>query len=160
MEKRGVFELSFSYIFIVIVIVLILVFGFKAIGNIMKVGDQVEVADFLSNLNSKINEYYYLDEGSTQKFEFFVPKNFVNICFRGVNPNWDLSGVTSDNHVYFSDPEDNLIVFDKDNSYIDSYKLNREIVTIGSNPLCIQVEGKLKIRLANDGTRATVEEVV
>jgi hypothetical protein len=162
MKKRGQLEMSFKYIFIVIVIVLILVFGFKAISNIMNLGGKVELADFLNSVNQKINQYYYLDKGSTQKFELIAPSNVEHVCF--LDKNGRLNSDDIPDHEFSDTLKINLGSFDDLiilGETLEDYKLERAVVIEGSaNPICIDVvNGRVKFRLTNTGTGVKIEEI-
>lgn len=103
--KRGqLLSQPFFYIFAIIVIGLILIFGFKYIGKILKTGCEVEVLDFVSDVQANVNELVALSYGSSfecsivrasgqsdSRCEFVLPDNVRGICFvdttKDYNPN-------------------------------------------------------------------------
>lgn len=87
--KKGQTETIFIWIFIAVVAGLIFIFGFKMIKNITNTGEDVVVVKFFQNFEKKVNDFYYLDEGSQGRESFNLPSWVEKVCFRKGN---DLSG--------------------------------------------------------------------
>jgi|SRR3989344_724674 len=101
--KRGqLLSQPFTYIFAILVIGMILIFGFRYVNKLLETGCQVEILDFSSDVQKKVNQLSSLSFGSSyecslvnspgqsgNKCEFIIPKGVKGICFVDTTKNFD-----------------------------------------------------------------------
>ncbi len=156
--KRGQTQTIFIWIFIAVVAGLIFIFGFKMIGNITSVGEDVKVVKFFQNFEKKVNEYYYLDDGSQGSEEFWLPGWVEYICVRGSEGFTDES--MFDNKIKSLVNDDGFQ--DRNVFFVpikDSGMHMKEIDKLGnSNSVCMEVYGgSVKISFKNVNGVVNVE---
>jgi len=161
MEKRGQTQQIFTWIFILILAVTVLFFGIKTVRQGEDFKDEVLLIDFYKNLEKKINDFYFLDIGSSGREDFILPNGVREVCFINqtisrkidgseINP---ISGI----HTPYIDQLDefsNVFVFPNTEFKENRVKLDKFIVgsVMNENPLCISVSsGVLNIKLENVG---------
>ena len=85
MKKRGqLFGQPFVFIFALIVGALILIFGARYIIQLKDTGEQVQVVKFIERLREDVNQYYFLDVGSSKIIRINLPNKVKGICFKKV----------------------------------------------------------------------------
>ena len=147
--KKGQTQTIFIWIFIAIVAGLILIFGFKMIKNISETGEDVAVVNFFQKFEKRVNEFYYLDEGSQGSGEFSLPSWVEYVCVRksGNYPFSDQKSLTLISSENFEERNVFLIPI-KDSSLHMKRVKNLE----GSDGGCFEVvNGRIKIVFINDG---------
>jgi len=80
----------FIMIFALVVGGLILIFGTKIIFDLTKHTEQVQLSKFVNDLKEKIEQYYYLDEGSKETITLTLPKKIKAICIKNSSIDTDL----------------------------------------------------------------------
>ena len=80
---KGQLETIFVWIFVALVAVLVFVYGIKMVKNITDLGEDVKTTKFFQDFEKRVNEFYYLDEGSQKTESFWVPAWVEYVCFRG-----------------------------------------------------------------------------
>lgn len=123
MKKGQMLSQPFFYIFAIVVIGLILIFGFRYIGKILKTGCEIETLDFVSDVQTKVNELISLSYGSSfecsivkasgqseSRCEFVVPDNVRGLCFVDTTKTFDEADII------FSDTKQIVTVLGSDTS--------------------------------------------
>ena len=80
---KGQLQIIFIWIFVALVAVFVFIYGIKMVKNITDLGEDVRAAKFFQDFEKKVNEFYYLDEGSQKTESFLVPSWVEYVCFRG-----------------------------------------------------------------------------
>jgi len=94
MKKRGqLMSQPFVMIFALVVGGIILVFGAKLIFDLTKQTNQVQLSKFVNDFKEKIEEYYYLDEGSKETLTVTLPKKVKAICIKNNTVSQSLQGI-------------------------------------------------------------------
>ena len=166
-NRKGQTNQVFIWIFVLVLASLILLFGFKMVRDTSEFSDDVLVNNFFSNLNSKINKYYYLSLGSVGDEKFELPKDVECVCF--VNGDVDNVGncgkektkelINNVRAVQKDKEKDNVFLildksFTKTRDHIDN-------LGVGTNPSCIEVKnGLLEVTLENIGSYVDVKKTV
>ena len=108
---KGQLETIFVWIFVALVAVLVFVYGIKMVKNITDLGEDVKTAKFFQDFEKKVNEFYYLDEGSQKTESFWVPGWVEYVCFRGASGNFNIKfddttkvfvGINTGKNVFFA----------------------------------------------------------
>ncbi len=73
-------EQVFIFIVVAITFSLIVIFGYKAIGDFLQKGEQVQFVQFKNDLESAVKRIY-TQYGSTQIEEFSLPSRYEQVCF-------------------------------------------------------------------------------
>lgn len=79
-------EQIFIFIVVAITFALVTIFGYKAIGDFLHKGEQVQFVQFKNDLESAVKRIY-TQYGSTQIEEFTLPSRYTQICFVDMNYN-------------------------------------------------------------------------
>ncbi len=77
-------EQVFIFVVMAITFALIVIFGYKAIGNFLQQGEQVQFIQFKNDIESAVKRIY-TQYGSTQIEEFTLPSRYEQICFVDMN---------------------------------------------------------------------------
>jgi len=141
MKKRGqLLGQPFMMIFALIVGALILAWGAYEVYKLVNVAKDVQAADYISNLRSDVNRYYYYVPGSSNKFKVGLPASYDYICF--VNHNSTLNPAPSVkppnyNHVFVdARKSDDVFVYSKND--VLAYNVPYVRPPDGKNPLCLK----------------------
>ena len=132
-------DLPFVYILGVVVTVLILAFGLKAITDIKKTSETVEIATFITDLNRVVETYYNLNVGSSKQLSLQVPKPINMICFTA--PKKEQTADVPQEIAFLLQGRDNVYIF---NSNIGPRLIPHLEPSLDENPLCFQTQGRLK----------------
>jgi hypothetical protein len=162
MKKGQLFGQPFVYIFIIVVAALILFFGFKAVRDILNLQEGVEFSTFVINLDEEIEKVYHLDYGSSFSLEdMAVSSNINEICFLDLDKPRDVGNIEDEIARELIDSAVNKnIFFISEDELLDPF-FNEKIVVREENPLCVKVEnGRINVRLTNQGTEVLVEKVI
>lgn len=91
MKKRGqLMSQPFIMIFALVVGGIILIFGTKIIFDLTKHTQQVQLSTFVNDFKEKIEQYYYLDEGSKETIKLNLPAKVKAICIKNMSTDTDL----------------------------------------------------------------------
>ncbi len=85
MKKAQIMGQPFVYIFALVVGALILFWGARTVIKLVERSEMVEVVDFIKTLESTVNEYYMLDEGSEKTIKLRLPKKISYFCVADEN---------------------------------------------------------------------------
>ena len=100
------------FIFAAVVGAMILFYGIRTVFQVKQTAELAEVSSFVSNLEKDLEQYYYLDTGSSKVVKLNLPASVQNICFRNVNVNTVPNDVNSGlNTLMQINPNDNLFVY-------------------------------------------------
>lgn len=81
LDRKGMgVEQVFIFIVVAVTFTLITIFGYKAIGDFLNKGEQVQFVQFKNDLESAVKRIY-TQYGSTQIEEFNLPSRYEQICF-------------------------------------------------------------------------------
>lgn len=143
--KRGQVQQIFIWIFVLILATSILFFGIKTVKKGEELKDEVLLVDFFKSLENKINNYYYLDVGSSGVEEFVLPSGVTNVCFIDED-----SSTANEEYINSLKEFSNVFIrpetdFKENRAKIDNFFVDIDI-------LCLPVAGgRLSIRLENKG---------
>ena len=85
MKKAQIMGQPFVYIFALVVGALILFWGARTVIKLVERSEMVEVVDFIKTLESTVDEYYMLDEGSEKTIKLRLPKKISYFCVADEN---------------------------------------------------------------------------
>jgi hypothetical protein len=157
-QKRGQIPSQiFVYILALIIVAMILLFGYKAISNMQKRGEQVVLIQFKTQLKNDV-ERLSSDYGSVRIGKYKLPSGFDEICFvdlKNVNPS-DIM-----NHPIIKDSvesgvKENIFLLGKSN--FDSIYV--EDLELSSYPYfsCISSKiGSVELRIEGKGNAAVIK---
>ena len=149
--KKGQIQPIFIWIFVLILAVSILFFGFNLIKRGEGFKDEILLVDFFNNLEGKINDYYYLDEGSSGTEEFLLPNGVTDICF--------VDSDTTDAYYKQFKIDDVMYsnVFVEPRTKFEGNRFKIENFAVDIDPTCGKVSGgRLQIKLENQGLRGVL----
>ena len=160
--KKGQAQQIFVWIFILILAVTTLFFGIKTFRQGENLKDEVLLVDFSKNLERQINNFYYLDIGSSGKEDFILPSNVREVCFLNQTitenpPGNPINPIDGPNPTYINQLKEfsNVFIFPETSFKQNRFKLSNFIVSSDSpyeNPLCIPViGGRVNIKFENVG---------
>ncbi len=152
---KGQLETIFVWIFVALVAVLVFVYGIKMVKNITNLGEDVKTVKFFQDFEKKVNEFYYLDEGSQKTESFWVPSWVESVCFRGTsgsfNPKFD------DTTKVFIDLNTGKNVFLVPITNPEIHMKNVELLNNDKN-ICVKaINGNVDITLINIGGKVNVK---
>jgi len=153
--KKGQMQMIFVWIFVAIVAVLIFLYGFKMIKNISDTGEDVKAVKFFQNFEKKVNEFYYLDEGSTGKETFWIPSKTKSLCFKKENDldfGIDLDSTTK---AFVRNSDKNVFLNPIENPNID-FK-NVDLLEVENSFCVINKGGNVEITFENIGGNVNVK---
>lgn len=111
-EKGELMSQPILFVFALVVGAMILFFGIKAAFDVKKTAGLVEATSFISSLKSDVEQYYYLDTGSSKVVKLNLPENIKYVCFRYRNINEVPSNVDSKISTLMSiNPNDNVFIY-------------------------------------------------
>ena len=111
-EKGELMSQPILFIFAAVVGAMILFYGIRTVFQVKQTAELAEVSSFISNLEKDLEQYYYLDTGSSKVVKLNLPGNIQDICFRNVNVNTVPNDVdTKLNTLMQINPNDNLFVY-------------------------------------------------
>lgn len=84
MNKKAQTEQIFQYIFVLVVTAAVIFIGFKGVGYIKNTGQDVELANFYTDVKAGVERNYNLGELSKTDLDLLAPPNTRLICF--LNP--------------------------------------------------------------------------
>jgi len=152
--SKGQLQTIFIWIFVALVAVLVFVYGIKMVSNITNLGEDVKTAKFFQDFEKRVNEFYYLDDGSQKTESFWVPGWVEYVCFRGsgdFNINFD------DTTRIFIDLNTGKNVFLAPITNPEIHMKNVNLLENDKN-ICVKADnGNVGITLINSGGRVNVK---
>ncbi len=165
--KKGQAQQIFVWIFILILAVTTLFFGIRTFRQGENLKDEVLLVDFSKNLERQINNFYYLDIGSSGKEDFILPNGVREVCFLNqpifIEPSELMNPIDDGpNPTYVDQLKEfsNVFIFPETSFKQNRFKLSNFIVGSNSykNPLCIPVlGGRINIKFENTGSFVEIE---
>src|SRR3989344_5165500 len=150
--KNGQMQQIFTWIFILILAVTVLFFGIKIVRQGEDFKDEVLLIDFYKNLEKKINDFYFLDIGSSGREDFILPNGVTRVCF--ISPDYDVS---SDDYMESLKEFSNVFVFPNTEFRENRIKLDRFFVD--TDTTCVIVSGgRVEIKFTNMGVQGVLIE--
>jgi len=154
MKKRAQMNLSFGMIFSIILIIVFISFAFYAIGKFLDIQKSAKTGQFISNLESNVNQMWTSSQGS-QELEYSLPTSVDYVCFADFSGGASKSGPKQEIYgdlrfVHFED--ENMFFYPVGSSgAVDSAQIENidvfEITKI-ENPYCITVaKGDVKLTI-------------
>lgn len=147
-------QISFSMIVSVILIIAFLGAAFYAIAKFLDLQKDVQVGQFVSNLQFDIDKIWKSSQGSQEK-TYNLPSKIEKVCFVDFK-----SPEKGENSVIFSKLQkvffgnENLVFYPVGSGKgIDSIEITHidiEKITEKENPFCVDSDGKIKIILSMD----------
>lgn len=137
-----------------LVAVLVFVYGIKMVSNITNLGEDVKTAKFFQDFEKKVNEFYYLDDGSQKTESFWVPAWVEYVCFRGDSGNFiQLDDTTK----IFVDINTGKNVFFSPITNPEIHMKNVKLLNNDKN-ICVKADnGNVDITLMNVGGKVNVK---
>lgn len=143
---KGQTQTIFVFILAAIVIGIIVLIGFRGVQQIVSSGDETAKAAFLTEIRNDVASYQRL-RGSSKVFEYRLPSEVDEICFfSGEIP-------PSGKEVLINYEEENLFLFDGDDI------VQAENIGPVNAATCMNITGKLKIRITGQGNGVTIARV-
>lgn len=164
MEKRGqLLGQPFIMIFGLIAGALILAWGIYQVYQLIDLSKDVQVEDYINGFSKDVQRYYYLEQGSSNKFKISLPQEYSYICFVDrVNPFYCSNGPIpcikppNYNHPFvIARKSDNVFVYSK--SDVLAYHVPYLRTPATENPLC--VKNMMNVLLTSKGTYVEVSHV-
>ena len=151
MKKANIAEQPFVYILGIVTVIFIILFGARSITTLKNEAELVQVATFVNDFSRIIETYYNLNIGSSKELFLSVPNQIKMICF--TNPGKPSTADVTPELEFLLSSKDNVYFF---NGHLGPKTIPHLEATPEENPLCIQVQGKLK---ANIETKARERQV-
>jgi hypothetical protein len=161
MKKGQLFSHAYTYIFMVIVIALIFAFGFYVVNKTIETGENVELQNFIINLDEEVDSVYNLDFRSESVINLRVPGEMGEVCFV------DRNLITQSGDIFTTEISDIVGSFRSSNVFMA--KKNRELyepisidrISLDVSPLCVRtLDGALKVKLVSDTDSVRVEKLL
>lgn len=155
--KKGQAQQIFVWIFILILAVTTLFFGIRTFRQGENLKDEVLLVDFFKNLERQVNNFYYLDIGSSGKEDFILPNGVREVCFINLDK---YNG--ADDYIKSLRDFSNVFVFPKEEFNQNRFRINNSFVDDNSGDginnidwdgsVCPKViGGRMEIKLINQG---------
>ena len=149
--KNGQMQQIFTWIFILILAVTVLFFGIKTVRQGEDFKDEVLLIDFYKNLEKKINDFYFLDIGSSGREDFILPSEVTRVCF--INPTYN---VDPDDYMESLKEFSNVFVFPVTEFRENRFNATRFFVE-NNNHTCATVRNdRVEIRFENRGNEGVL----
>lgn len=152
---KGQLQIIFIWIFVALVAIFVFIYGIKMVKNITDLGEDVRAAKFFQDFGKKVNEFYYLDEGSQKTESFWVPSWVEYVCFRGNSGSFSIP--FDETTQIFIDTNNGKNVF---LAPITNPEIHMKSVKLleNSNNFCIKADnGNVDITLINSGGKVNVQ---
>jgi hypothetical protein len=129
-NRRGQLDLSFGMIFSIILIIIFLAFAFYAITKFLDLQKEIQIKQFVTDLQSDVDKMWKSPQGS-QQVTYSLPTKISAICFFNNNQFQNLNFTSSE------------IIKGEEINNIDISK-----ITKNGSPFCItNAKGKIKMVL-------------
>lgn len=150
-EKGELMSQPILFIFALVVGAMILFYGVRTVFQVKETAELAEISSFVSNLEKDIEQYYYLDTGSSKIIKLNLPGDIQNVCFRNPNINTVPNDVDSKlNTLMQINPNDNLFIYPVKEGK-SSFKVKYLIAYPGNNvALCFKNKEDIKITSLGD----------
>ena len=152
--SKGQLQIIFIWIFVALVAVFVFIYGIKMVSNITNLGEDVRAAKFFQDFEKRVNEFYYLDEGSQKTESFLVPGWAEYVCFRG---DGDFNIKFDETTKVFIDLNTGKNVFLAPITNPEVHMKNVKLLE-NSNSFCLGADkGNVDITLINSGGKVNVQ---
>ncbi len=167
-KGMGVGEV-FVYIIAALTFALIMIFGYKAINQFLEKGQQVELVQFKTELESSVKKIYS-EYGSVREVRYRLPSGYTQVCFvdldKRYNPNCNTLPLTdpvactvwkqaqeSAGEVKYDNADENVFLTPPAPVKIKVYKIN-----IPGGILCIPLtQSSFSLRLEGEGDKTALQ---
>lgn len=175
MKKRGqVLGTPFIMIFALVVGALILIGGLYYVYKLTTTAKEISIIKEINDFKTKVQAYYYLEEGNTRRTKISLPTEAKNICFYDSEKTWNpmtLSGATGRDYpadfaakeTYYKNffkafKTRNLFIFPKEKLKESSFAIpNLNLESQNNNPICI-MNGR-EVRIISMGDHVEIEYI-
>ena len=123
--------------------------------NITDLGEDVKTAKFFQDFEKKVNEFYYLDEGSQKTESFWIPSWAEYVCFRGTSGSFNT--VFDDTTKVFIDLNTGKNVFLVPITNPEIHMKNVKLLENDKNICAKAINGNVDITLINSGGKVNVK---
>lgn len=152
--KKAMSYLPFVFIFALILGALILIWGFPVIQEFIGISKTIEIGSTLRDIDTKVQSYYNLGEGSTKNVKFSLPSEVKYVCFYDpestAKPDNELSLIDKSlPYLLKLKSKNNIFIFPRDIVNPSSY-LIKHFKPI-ENPKCFRTYNTLKFTIENKG---------
>jgi tRNA G18 (ribose-2'-O)-methylase SpoU len=159
MKKAQIQGQVFVYILTLVITGAILIFGYNAVKDIIERSEQVEMANFKTNIKSDFDTMAS-DYGSVKTKTYNVPSKINEVCFYQHGEGSLYESITSDNPLIadsIKDTDNNFFLVFRDGS-IDPINLGKiKVNEENKNFICIKPSGnRLRITLGGLGDGVSV----
>lgn len=157
----------FIMIFALIVGALILVGGLSYIYKLTTMAKDINAGKVVIDLKTKVQAYYYLEEGNSKKIKIPFPAQIKNVCFYDSEKDWapmSLSGtvktdfppdfgtkISSYKKFFEAFTERNIFIFPNEKLKESSFVIpNLNLEGQSNNPICVRNGREVKILSKGD----------